>query len=323
MTLADWTALAVLGSLIPYALFGGADFGGGVWDLLASGPTKKEQKALIYQAIAPVWEANHVWLILALVILITGFPAVFGFIGTVLYLPLTCMLFGIVCRGTAFVLRQYQLQPWESGRGWDRLFSISSVLTPVFLGIIVGAVSHGTSEIFFDEGDYFSAWLGPFQILVGFFTLSVFAFLAAVYLTNEARDEALANAFRRRAILTHLLVAIVGGTVMLPWGSFLLRFSALPFSAFFLGSGSLVWGMCLWALMQQKDSLARIFAVAEVVLVLVGWGAAQYPYLIYPTFTIENASADETTLKALLLFLAGGSFLLFPSLYYLMRIFKK
>lgn len=189
-------------SLILYAVLGGADYGGGVWDLLASGPRVHEQRRLIATAIGPVWEANHVWLIFVIVLLFTAFPPAFAALSTALHIPLTLMLLGIVLRGTSFTFRHYDRQDDTVQRRWGRLFAISSVFTPVMLGVCIGAIATGGIRV--HDGvvtsGFLRPWLGLFPFAVGLFTLALFAFLAAVYLTVEADEEALREDFRKRAL---------------------------------------------------------------------------------------------------------------------------
>jgi cytochrome d ubiquinol oxidase subunit II len=203
------------GALILYALLGGADYGGGVWDLLATGPRAREQRQLIADAIAPVWEANHVWLILVLVILFTAFPPAFAAIGTALHIPLTLMLVGVVLRGTAFTFRHYDDQHDQVQRRWSLIFSIASIITPILLGVSVGAVASGNIRAPEAGGSFIWPWLAPFPFAVGFLALALFAFLAAVFLTVEARDRTLADDFRRRAIGAGIAVFVSAAIALL------------------------------------------------------------------------------------------------------------
>ena len=184
-----------------YALLGGADYGGGVWDLFAFGKRKKDQRKLIEDAIGPVWEANHVWLILVVVVLFTAFPQAFSTISTALHIPLSLLLIGIILRGTSFVFRKHDTENENLRSRWSLIFSISSIITPVLLGITLGAIASGTIRV--ENGvvqtDFFSSWLAPFPFAVGFFALALFAFLAAVYLTLETENRELQEDFRKRA----------------------------------------------------------------------------------------------------------------------------
>ena len=340
LTLAEVTAGVMVVALNAYVLFGGADFGGGVWDLLASGPRREKQRALISKAISPIWEANHVWLIVVVVMLFVCFPPAFAAFGTVLHIPLSVMLIGIILRGSAFVFRAYSYGPAAEQRRWGQTFAISSVITPVVLGMCVGAVASGgvgsaLPEVFtaprsaaaasFGEL-YVRPWVSTFTIAVGAMTLALVAFLAATYLTLEAEgDTELREDFRKRALgaavaamVTATLALIIGASaegvmtrlVRGPW--------AVPF---LVGSGAAAIAAFV-ALILRRYALARVAAGAWVTTVLWGWALAQFPLVIPPDLTIDSAAAPGRTLAATLAVLAGGGVVLFPSLWYLLRVFK-
>ena len=328
MPLETIIASVMVGSLIIYALLGGADYGGGVWDLFAVGPRATEQRKLIAKAISPVWEANHVWLILVLVILFTAFPPAFAAIATALHIPITLMLIGIVLRGTAFTFRTYDVQRDDVQRRWSLIFSIASIITPILLGTTLGAIASGTIRVEngFVTSGFVSSWLAPFPLAVGFFALALFAFLAAVYLTVEAEERALQEDFRRRALLSGvvvgvlaLIVFILAGTgapsvragISRTWWALGLHF----FTAIFATTAFVT----LWT---RRYAIARICAAAQVTLILLGWALAQFPYLVEPDLTLTSAAAPQITLQLLLGALAAGAVLLFPSYYYLIRVFK-
>ena len=326
MTLALACAAAMLGALVVYALLGGADFGGGVWDLLASGPRRHEQRALVERAIGPVWEANHVWLIIVVVILFTAFPPAFAAAGTALHVPLTLMLLGVVLRGTSFTFRHYDSDGAHAG--WGRVFAIASAVTPVLLGVVLGAVTSGRLRFAGDlpVDGFVRPWLEPFPWFVGLFTLALFAMLAAVYLTVEARDPLLVEDFRRRALaaavavgLSALAAALAAGALPSGFGARLLgSWWSLPLQLATGASAVTVFA----ALALRRFQLARFAAAAQVTLIVCGWGLAQLPYVIAPDFTVEGAAAPATTLRLLLLTLGAGALVLVPSLLYLMRVFK-
>lgn len=186
----DLIAGVILVSLVIYALTGGADYGGGVWDLLATGPTKARQRALIEHAIGPIWEANHIWLILVIVLLFSAFPPAFALITTALHVPLLLLLLGIVLRGAAFTFRTYDSRRDAVQRRWGVLFSGASVLAPVVLGIVVGAIASGRVRMEGGQvvGGWFAPWLGLWPLSVGLFTLANFSYIAAVYLCVEAEE---------------------------------------------------------------------------------------------------------------------------------------
>lgn len=316
-------------SLIFYALLAGADYGGGVWDLFAFGARAKEQRELIAKAISPVWEANHVWLILVIVILFTAFPLAFATVATALHIPLTLMLIGIVLRGTAFTFRAYDSKHDRVQRRWSLLFSIASLITPVVLGMTLGAIASGTIRI--ENGivtsGFFASWFAAFPFAVGFFALALFAFLAAVYLTLETGERDLQEDFRRRALVSGVVVAVLALIV------FLLAESGAPTVR--MGISRSRWALGLhiltafaacgafFALWTRRFRVAQICAAAQVSLILAGWAFAQYPFLIEPDITINSAAAPRVTLKLLLGALAVGAGLLFPSYYYLFRVFKR
>ncbi len=315
-------------SLTFYALLGGADFGGGVWDLFASGPRKRAQRELIADTISPVWEANHVWLILVIVILFTAFPPAFAAISTTLHIPLTIMLVGIVFRGAAFTFRAYDKRTDYTQRRWGRIFSGASLITPVLLGVIIGAISSGRIQNEYSNfvEAFVSPWLTPFSFAVGFFALALFAFLAAVYLTLEARDDAAREDFRLRALISAVAVGAMALVV------FLLSAEGAPIIRRDLSQNWWTWPLqistaifaigAIHSLWSRKYRRARFCAAAQTALILWGWAAAQYPYLVAPDLTIYNSAAPEITLRLVWWALLAGSVLLFPSFYYLFRVFK-
>jgi len=322
-------AAVMISALIIYALLGGADYGGGVWDLFAFGRRAAAQRALIADAIGPVWEANHVWLILVIVILFTAFPPAFAAISIALHIPLTLLLIGIVLRGTTFTFRAHDAQSDDVQRRWSLLFSIASIITPVLLGIVLGAIASGTIRV--ENGvvvsGFLGSWLAPFPFAVGFFALSLFAFLAAVYLTVETSDHALQEDFRLRALIAGLAVGILALSVFLlaRTGAPTVR-AAISRSWWALGLHlfTAIFAMgAFYALWTRKYGLARVFAGAQVTLILLGWAWAQFPYLVEPDVTIYSASAPRATLQLLFVALVAGVLVLFPSYYYLFRIFKR
>lgn len=315
-------------ALILYALLGGADYGGGVLDMLASGPRAKAQRELIATAIGPVWEANHVWLIYVIVVLFTAFPPAFAALSVALHIPLTLMLIGIVLRGCAFTFRHYDAQEDNVQQRWGRIFAMASVATPIMLGICVGAISTGRIRV--ENGvvtsGFVRPWLEPFPFAVGLFALALFTFLAAVYLTVEAEEEALREDFRRRALGAAVAVGIMAGAV------FLFSGEAAPMVRHGLSFRVWSWWLhlltglfavgAIGTLWTRRYNLARFCAIAQVALILLGWAFALFPYLIPPDLSMKNASAPVVTLQLVLWATAGGAFLLLPSLHYLFRIFK-
>jgi cytochrome bd ubiquinol oxidase subunit II len=319
--MSDVLAFIMLGSLIFYALGAGADFGGGVWDLLATGPRAGEQRRLIERAIGPIWEANHVWLILVVVLLFAAFPPAYAAASVALHVPLTLMLIGIVLRGSAFVFRHY-----AAPKSWGRVFAVASTITPVFLGVTMGAVTAGVP---FDGGvpaGGFFAWVGAFPFCVGLFALALFAFLAAVYLTNECDGE-LREDFRRRGFGAAAAVGVTALATALTVGAHAPAFRQALTHSWWSWPLQIATGFAavaaIAAIWVRHFAAARLLAALQVALILVGWGAAQRPYLLPPHFTIAGSAAPDATLRALFWALLIGALTLFPSLIWLYRVFKR
>lgn len=351
LTMAEWTAWVVVVALNAYVLFAGADFGGGVWDLLATGPRREEQRALIAKAIGPIWEANHVWLIIVVVVLFVCFPPAFAAFGIVLHIPLSLMLIGIVLRGSAFVFRAYSYGPRSEQRRWGRVFAISSLITPIVLGMCVGAVVSGrVGEALAGVGQgaaavlpsalitppdslrvdfasiYVTPWLSPFTFAVGAMALAVFSFLAATYLTIEARGDAeLQDDFRRRALWSaaaSMATATIALALGATQGGVMARLVGVGWTVPLLLVSGLAGIVAIIALLRRRYALARLAAGAWVTLVLWGWVLAQFPLIIPPRLTIEAAAAPRRVLAETLVVLAAGAVILAPSLWYLLRVFK-
>jgi cytochrome d ubiquinol oxidase subunit II len=315
-------------ALVLYVLLGGADFGGGVWDLLAFGPRRARQRALIERSLGPIWEANHVWLILVVVLLFSAFPPAFAAISISLHIPLTIFLIGVVLRGSAFTFRSYDSRADRRQKRWGLVFSLASVASPVVLGLVVGAIASGA--IHFSNGVALSGliepWLARFPLVVGLFALSLFAFLAATYLANEADSPELADDFRARALASGAVVGLFALLAFaLSWTDaprIREGLTGRPFTWPLHGATALAASTAFLALFRRKFALARAAAAAQTTLILLGWAASQYPYLVVSDLTIDGAAANPRTQRLLLLALAAGSVLLFPSLYVLYRVFR-
>ena len=318
-------AAALVISLTFYALLGGADYGGGVWDLLAAGPTTERQRATIARAIGPVWEANHVWLIVAIVILFSGFPRAFAAVSTYLHIPLLIVLVGIVLRGSAFVFRAYGSSGPRQRQLWGRIFGAASTVTPFFLGVIVGAIVEGRLPARPDgafASIFIIPWLTTFSLAVGLFTLALCAYLAAVYLTLETRDIEERAAFRSRALASGIIVGVLAAGVLVLAGADLRRELvasswALPLHVA-TGSSAVASLVLLW---RGGFRLARLTAATQVSLILWGCALAQYPFAIRPHLTLGAAAAPENVRILVLQILAIGAILLLPCLLYLFRLF--
>jgi cytochrome bd ubiquinol oxidase subunit II len=316
-------------SLILYGVMGGADYGGGMWDLLASGVRAQRQRHAIAEAIAPIWEANHVWLILVVVLLFSAFPRGFSAIMIALHIPITAMLIGIVLRGSAFAFRKYDSTDDAVQRRWSTVFGVASFFTPFFQGLTMGALATGDIHLVGDHvtTGFFAGWLTPFAFACGLFALALFGFLAATYMTVDTRSEPdLQQDFRLRAIwaqIASVLLAVLVFITSRDGAPLMYRGLTNWWAPLLLGWTALSALTALLALWFRSFNLARVAAVAQVTIILIGWALAQFPHLVTPNVTIQNAAAPESTLKLLLLALGAGVVVLVPSLLYLLQIFKR
>jgi cytochrome d ubiquinol oxidase subunit II len=328
MTLAEFVLSIMFVGLIAYGLFGGADFGAGIWDLLAGGTRRGARpRELIEHSIAPIWEANHVWLIFVLVVLWTAFPSAFAAVVTTLYIPLTLAAFGMIARGAAFAFRK-SITTLGMRRFLGACFALSSLITPYFLGAVVGGVASGRVPAGIAEGDVVTSWINPTSVLGGVLAVLACAYLAAVFLCADARREGaedLADQFRLRALGTAVVTGLVGIA-----GLFVLRADAprlfdgltgraLPVVIFSVLAGLAALGL----LATRRYVLARTASALAVTAILVGWALAQYPYVLLPELTIEEAAAGRATLVALLVALIAGTVFLVPALVYLYVLFQR
>src|SRR5204862_5199792 len=256
--------------------------------LLARGPRASRQRAAIEHAIGPIWEANHVWLILVIVVLFTGFPRAFATVMTALHIPMTAILLGIVLRGSAFVFRKYDAQDDAVHRRWSALFGAASFFTPLLLGLCLGALASG--EIRVTDGrlssGFFAGWTRPFALACGLFAQGLFAFLAATYLTVDTEaDAALQEDFRRRALASGLALAPAAAlTFALARNGAPRIFERLTswWAPLLLGVTSLFAVATLLALWSRRFRWARATAIGQVTCILIGWGVAQHPYIVVP-----------------------------------------
>jgi cytochrome d ubiquinol oxidase subunit II len=322
-------------SLNPYVLLGGADFGGGVWDLFARGKDRDAQRTLIADAIGPIWEANHVWLILVVVLMFTCFPKAFAHFATELHIPITVMLVGIVLRGSAFTFRTYDSKRDHVQRRWGRIFSVASLLTPVILGVCLGTVASGAVPIrsvaslrtvsFVER--FVDPWArSPFPWAVGLLTLVLFAFLAASYLTVEATDDRMRDLFRRRAQQSQVVLLVLAVmTLAIARAGDPLLFQGLTQgrTALLMHAVTAVAATtAFWALATRHFQVARLAAAAQASFILWGWAWTQYPWMLPPDRTITELAAPRITLALTLGALAVGTMILLPSFVYLFRVFK-
>jgi len=318
MTRADAAAAILWIGATLYAVFGGADFGAGLWDLLAGGAEKGERpRALIQRSLTPVWEANHVWLIFILVVLWTAFPEAFGAVMSTLYAPLALAALGIVLRGAGFAFRK-SVRSLEVRRAMGAAFALSSVLTPFFMGAVVGAIAAGNVPAGGD-GDAFSSWIAPLPLLTGALFVASGAYIAAVFLVADARRSGAADLegyFARRA----LIAALAAGAFALA-GVFALHsdarfvYDGLTSAALPLAIVSALCGLAVLTLLLRGARRGlRPLAVVAVVAVIWGWGVAQFPYLLPTSLKISQSAAPGPTLDAVLVVFGAAVLVVLPAL---------
>jgi len=310
-------AILLLVAVMAYAVFGGADFGAGFWDLVAGGARHGEQpRELIDHSIGPVWEANHVWLIFCFVVLWTGFSEAYASITLTLFVPLTIAALGIVLRGSSFAFRKTVFRTRDR-RNFGAAFAVSSVLVPYCMGAIAGAIASGRVPAGGQAGDPWSSWVNPTSVLGGVLAVVVVAYLAAVYLVWDARrlgGAELVDYFRRRAIGAAIAagaVSVVGILVLRADAEYLfdgLTSRALPLIvlAALCGTGSLI------LLLRDAARGARLLAVGAVAGVIVAWGVAQWPYILPESLEIDAAAAPSATLVTLLVAAIGAVLIVLP-----------
>ncbi|MFF9362547.1 cytochrome d ubiquinol oxidase subunit II [Streptomyces griseoluteus] len=322
--MAELVAAFLFIGVVAYAVLGGADFGAGFWDLLAGGAKRgREPRHLIDVSLAPVWEANHTWLIYCLVVLWTSFPPAFAAITTTLYIPLILALLGIVLRGAGFAFRKATVRT-EEQRLYGAAFALSSVLTPYCFGAIAGGLASGRVPTG-GNGDAISSWVNPSSILGGILAVLACSYLAATYLTVEALhrdDQKLYRYFRDRAIAAGAVtgaVSIAGIFVLHADAPRLfdrLSGPALPLVVL-AAVGGLVGLALLWA---RRTIGTRVAAAGAVAVVIVGWGVAQTPYLLGTHLSITEAAAPNTTLAVVVGVAILAGLLIVPSLVLLFRL---
>lgn len=315
----------VLVGVVLYAVLAGADLGAGFWQLFATrGRRGEEIREHAHHSMAPVWEANHVWLIFVLTVFWTAYPTAFGSIASTLAIPLFLAGIGIVFRGAAYALRSGAATPRELGV-IDTIFSLSSILTPFALGAMVGAIATGRVPVGNAAGERFSSWLNSTSILVGVLAVATSAYLAAVYLAADAaraNERELERAFRVRA----LGAGVVAGALALA-GIVVLRGDARSMYDELVSGKALAAvvvsaaaGLATLALVyRRRFEAARYTAALAVAAVVAGWALAQWPTIL-PGLDVREAAAPHDTLVAVVVAVLGGGAIVFPSLALLFRL---
>lgn len=320
-------------SLLLYVLLGGSDFGAGIIELLPAGRLREQQKEVINRAMGPVWEANHMWLILVVVILFMGFPTIFTTLMIALHWPMLALLVGIVVRGAAFTFRHYDaVQDKTSQRVYTWLFGLSSLWTSLWLGTIAASLNRGIIDP--EARDFWAAyvapWWGAYPLAVGVFVACIYAFLAAIYLVGETGDDELRRRFLRLAAVFNGLVVASGGLVFLASlgerHNLATAFLERPLNLAVVALATLLF-VALWLLVAKRRTLlTRMVAAGQMALIPLGWYMLYAPDAVLTTagpLSFYTAAAPPATLRQLVLALLVGSLFIFPSLIYLLRVFKR
>ena len=319
--------------LILYVIFGGADFGAGMLAAFVRGESSARERELLHQAIAPVWEANHIWIIIALVILFNAFPRAFAEISTTFHIPLTALLVGITLRGSAYALRHYDEVQDRAHAIYERVFVAGSFVAPFALGLVAGGLLLGRT----DPGTlefwprFVAPWANRFSVSVGVFLCTIAVFLAAVFSGGEAdRDSrrrfvTLATRANIAAVAVGLAVFVAAGMEGLPLATGMLTRPLALGSV--LGTLPLVAALHL-SMRRNFWGMARLFASSIVALILLGWFSIQYPSILIVApgsepLTLTSSAAPPAVLRVLALALVGGLALVLPALGLLLAIFKR
>ncbi len=314
-----------------YCLLGGADFGAGIIELFA-GSNKDKIKNLVSNAMGPIWEANHMWVIITVVILFMGFPTIYTQVSISLYIPLIVLLIGVVLRGTAFTFRHYDAVQDGSQEVYSRIFAVSSLLVSFFFGLIIGALVSGkitTVPSNFFEG-YLHPWINLFSISTGIFVCSLFVFIASVYLISETTEKELRELIISKTKLATLVMVLSGAMVFIfsyvEGVDFADRFLSHPVSIIIIVLATLALPV-LWNIIGKGLIWpSRILAGAQLFFILAAFYLIYFPEIVIvkggSNITLFNAAAPDATLTQLGWALIVGSFLIFPTLFYLFKVFK-
>jgi cytochrome d ubiquinol oxidase subunit II len=314
----------ILAGLVFYTVLAGADFGAGVWQLLAPrNPRGEAIRELAHHSMGPVWEANHVWLIFVLTVTWTAYPAFVGSIASTLGVALFIAAFGIILRGASYALRSAARE--REMRMIDSVLGVASLITPFALGAAAGGIASERVPVGNAAGHLFSSWLNPTSLLIGVLSVAFSAYLAAVYLAADAERHGqpeLVEAFRHRALGSGAaagglaiagLVVIHGDAPRLYTG--LLHGGALAVVIVSVLSGLVIVGL-VWT---RRFELARYGVAVPIAAVIAGWALARYPTLL-PGLSVHQAAAPRDTLICLIVAVLAGGALLFPSLALLFRL---
>ncbi len=319
-------------SIYLYCLLGGADFGAGIVEITSRGKFKERTRKLVSDAMAPIWEANHMWLIIAVVILFNAFPGVYSTVLTALSIPVILLLIGIVLRGTAFTFRHYDAIKDNSQDIYSKVFEFSSLIVSFFFGLVVGGLVSGKilshPSGFYET--YVAPWFNLFSISIGLFISALFAFIADVFLISESTDHETLEHFVKKSKRAIVIVVISGGLVFLSSAvesiGFTWRFFSYPISLVFIIIATVTLPV-LWKVLEKgKKWASRILVGAQLFFIICAFYVVYFPTLVRikdaADLTFYNSAAPASTLYYLGWALIIGSLIIFPTLFYLFRVFK-
>lgn len=316
-------------ALFLYTVLGGADFGAGILEIFTGKSTEKR----ISEAIAPVWEANHVWLILVIVVVFNGFPKVYATLSTLLHIPLMLLLVGIIIRGTAFTFRHYDVQTDESHKYYTFLFRVSSLLTPLVLGILLGAMILGKLPATM-EGSFYTIfiapWLNSFCITLGIFTGLLFTYIAATFLAGEVKDTIEQQLYLKYAKRFHIATVLAGVLVFVMAQinglQLFSHFQASYPSLILVGVATISSPIIFRSFHQNKIMLMRLMVGVQVAAIFIAWAIIQFPNFLRfsdgTALTIYNTAAPLATFQQLVIALLIGVLIVIPAFGYLFFVFK-
>jgi len=330
----DYVVIAYLYlAILLYLVLGGADFGAGIIELFTSPRNRAQTRHVLYQAIGPIWEANHMWLIIAVVILFVGYPEVYSTLPIYLHIPLVLMLMGIIARGTAFIFRHYDAVKDDMQVIYNRVFVSSSFITPFFLGVIAGSTLSGQvrtqATTFIDA--YVWSWLNLFSVSVGLFTVALCGFLAAVHIIGEAANDKEQQRFINKAKRMNIAAVVCGAVVFVtaqlsnvPLVKWVFE-DVVGMSSVILASLSLP---ILWYFIHRRQRWAmRITAGFQVTMILLAISYAHFPKFALladdQSLSLLEHQVPAKTMTALALALLLGSLFILPALFYLYYSFQK
>lgn len=321
-------------AILLYILLGGADFGAGIIELFTSEKNKAYTRNTMYQAIGPIWEANHMWLIIAIVVLFVGFPEIYTTVSTHLHIPLVIMLFGIIARGTAFTFRHYDAVKDNMQKVYNRIFVYSSFVTPFFLGVIAGSAVSGRIDP--NANDFLNAyvytWFNWFSVTVGFFTIAICGYLAAIFIIGETDDDNSRVRFIRKAKQMNVAAAVFGALVF--WAA---HAENIPLDQWMFDNpigiiaiiAAVLSLVLLWYLLLKKGKviIIRVLAGFQVTMILLAITIRHYPNIVILKggryLSLLEHAGQEKTIHSLGMALLLGSLLILPALFYLLYSFRK